>query len=76
MERFAVLLPMGLGEEKQNDISAVECRLVIGCDYLCDTYDEIGFAAGAMSYVSIFELLVDAIEETSLFVTAIVGMRH
>jgi hypothetical protein len=29
-----------------------------------------------MSYVSIFELLVDAIEETSLLVTAIVGMRH
>jgi hypothetical protein len=50
---------------------------VIYCDYLCDTYDdEIGFAAGAMSYVSIFELLVDAIEETSMFVTAIVGMRH
>ena len=32
-----------------------------------------GFAAGAMTYVALFELLVEAVEETSLPVTAIVS---
>ncbi|RYY88864.1 hypothetical protein EON63_01630 [archaeon] len=33
----------------------------------------LGFAAGAMSYVGVFELLSEAVQETSLTVTALVG---
>eukprot|EP01038_Epipyxis_sp_PR26KG_P011488 gene11488-15387_t len=34
----------------------------------------LGFAAGAMAYVALFELLVEATEETSVLVTAIVSL--
>lgn len=33
----------------------------------------LGFAAGAMCYVAVFELLFEAVEETSLLHTAVVG---
>eukprot|EP01036_Dinobryon_divergens_P028126 gene28126-37022_t len=33
----------------------------------------LGFAAGAMTYVALFELLVEAVEETSLITTALVS---
>eukprot|EP00428_Durinskia_dybowskii_P064813 CAMPEP_0170377626 /NCGR_PEP_ID=MMETSP0117_2-20130122/12372_1 /TAXON_ID=400756 /ORGANISM="Durinskia baltica, Strain CSIRO CS-38" /LENGTH=251 /DNA_ID=CAMNT_0010632935 /DNA_START=395 /DNA_END=1150 /DNA_ORIENTATION=- len=33
----------------------------------------LGFAAGAMSYVAVFELLFEAVEDTSALVTGIVG---
>lgn len=33
----------------------------------------LGFAAGAMAYVAVFELLVEAIEDTSILATAVTG---
>ena len=33
----------------------------------------LGFAAGAMGYVSVFELLTEAAEEAGVTVTAVVG---
>ena len=33
----------------------------------------LGFAAGAMTYVAIFELLTEAVQDSSLFTTAVVG---
>lgn len=34
----------------------------------------LGFAAGAMSYVALFELLFEAVEETSVLITGVVGV--
>ena len=33
----------------------------------------LGFAAGAMSYVAVFELLVESVEDSSLVTTAVVS---
>lgn len=33
----------------------------------------LGFAAGAMCYVAIFELLVESVEDTSVLTTAVVS---
>jgi len=34
----------------------------------------LGFAAGAMSYVALFELLFEAVEDTSVLITGVVGV--
>ena len=40
VEKFAVLLPMGLGENDDIDIGAVENIWVIECDCWCDTNND------------------------------------